>query len=177
VYFSRLPGGGLSPLGITWLAPLVGAWFGWRLGRADVPSPSPARALGRPAAALILGPLLALLVGRLFRTSWTSNFTVWAVVSLAVAAIAFAAWPALGRLLLAYAVAARVPVILVMALAIWKGWGTHYDLPPPGFPVLPRLRRWLWIGLLPQSTIWIAWTMATGAVGGALGWLAASRRR
>jgi hypothetical protein len=175
-YFSRLPGGGLSPLGITWLAPLFGFAFGWRLERAGARSPSPAKALGIPAAALVLGPLLAALAGRLLKTSWTSNFTLWAVVSVGVAAVAFLAWPALGRVLLAYAYAARVPVLLVMAVAIWRSLGTHYDLPPPGFPALPPLRRWLWIAVLPQMTIWVAWTMATGAIGGALGWQAARRR-
>ena len=175
-YFSRLPGGGLSPLGITWLAPLVGLYFGWRLERAGVRSPAPAVAFGLPAAALVVGPLVAVLGGRLLKTSWTSNFTLWAVVSVAAAAVAFASWPALGRVLLAYAYAARIPVLLVMAFAIWKNWGTHYDVPPPGFPALPPLRRWLWISLLPQTTIWVAWTMATGAIGGALGWRAASRR-
>lgn len=175
-YFNRLPGGGLSPLGITWLAPLVGFYFGWRLERAGLRSPSPAVAFGLPAAALVVGPLVAALGGRLFKTSWTSNFTLWAIVSVGVAAVAFAAWPALGRALLAYAYAARIPVVLVMAVAIWKSGGTHYDLPPPGFPALPPLRRWLWISVLPQMTIWVAWTMATGAIGGALGWLAASRR-
>jgi len=175
-YFSRLPGGGLSPLGITWLAPLVGFYFGWRLERVGLRSPSPAVAFGLPAAALVVGPLVAALGGRLFKTSWTSNFTLWAVVSVGVAAVAFAAWPALGRALLAYACAARIPVVLVMAVAIWKSAGTHYDLPPPGFPYLPPLRRWLFIAALPQMTIWVAWTTATGAIGGALGWLAASRR-
>ena len=90
-YFSRLPGGGLSPLGITWLAPLVGFYFGWRLERAGVRSPSPAIAFGVPAAALVVGPLVAALGGRLFKTSWTSNFALWAVVSVVVAAVAFAA--------------------------------------------------------------------------------------
>ena len=175
-YFSRLPGGGLSPLGISWLAPLVGFYFGWRLERAGVRSPSPAVAFGLPAAAILVGPLVAALGGRLLKTSWTSNFALWAIVSVGVAAAAFSAWPALGRVLLAYAYAARIPVVLVMAVAIWKGGGTHYDLPPPGFPALPPLRRWLWIAVLPQTTIWVAWTMATGAIGGALGWLAASRR-
>lgn len=176
-YFSRLPGGGLSPLGITWLAPLVGFYLGWRLERAGVRCPSPAAAFGFPAAALVVGPLLAVLAGRLLKTSWTSNFALWAVVSVAVAAVAFVAWPALGRPLLAYAYAARIPVAIVMAVAVWKGWGTHYDLMPPRFPVMPRLRRWLWAGLLPQATIWVAWTLATGAIFGALGWWVASRRR
>jgi hypothetical protein len=175
-YFSRLPGGGLSPLGITWLAPLVGLYFGWRLERAGVRSPAPAVAFGVPAAALVVGPLVAALGGRLLETSWTSNFTLWAVVSVGAAVVAFAAWPALGRVLLAYAYAARIPVLLVMAVAIWKNLGTHYDVPPPGFPALPPLKRWLWISLLPQTTIWVAWTMTTGAIGGALGWRVASRR-
>jgi hypothetical protein len=176
-YFSRLPGGGLSPLGITWLAPLVGFYFGWRLERAGARSPSPSRAFGLPAAALVLGPLFALLAGRVLKTSWTANFALWAVVSIAVAVAVFSAWPALGRLLLAYAYAARVPVALVMALAISRSWGTHYDVPPPGFPGLPPMRRWVWIALVPQATIWVAWTIATGAIAGALGHLVASRRR
>ena len=125
---------------------------------------------------LLAGPLLAVLGGRLLKTSWTGNFALWAVVSVAVAAAAFAAWPALGRLLLAYAYAARIPVALVAAAAVWKHLGTHYDVPPPGFPAMPQLSRWLWIGLLPQMTIWVAWTVALGVPFSALGWLLASRR-
>ena len=174
--FSRLPGGGLSPLGITWLVPFVGFTLGWRLERAGVPSPSPARAFGAPAAALAVGFLLATLAERALRPSWTANFALWAAAAVAVAAVAFAAWPALGRPLLAYAYAARVPVAVVMALAIGRSWGTHYDLPPPGFPAMPPLRRWLWIALLPQTTLWIAWTTAVGGVFGALGWRVARRR-
>jgi len=177
-YFSRLPGGGLSPLGITWLAPLVGLYFGWRLGRAGVPCPHPIVVVGLPVLALLGGGLLAALAGRLLKTSWTTNLALWGVAAVLVAGVVFAAWPALGRILLAYAYAARIPVAIVMALAVWRSWGTHYDLPPPGFPATFRLRRWLWIGLLPQTTIWVAWTMATGTVFGALGhWAATLRRR
>lgn len=173
--FSRLPGGGLALVGIAWLAPLVGLYLGWRLQRARVPAPSGMRSVFVPAAAAALGSLAALIAGKAFQTSWTANLALWGVVSALVAAVAFATWPALGRPLLAYAWAARVPVILVMALAIWKGWGTHYDVPPPGFPAMPPLRRWLWIGLLPQATMWVAWTMVTGTIAGALGWRAARR--
>jgi hypothetical protein len=174
-HFSRLPGGGLSPLGIAWLAPLVGLYFGWRLQRARVPAPSGVRSVFVPAAAAALGALAALIAGKALQASWTANFALWAVVSVLVAAVALAAWPALGRLLLAYAWTARFPVMLVMALAIWKGWGTHYDVPPPGFPAMPPLKRWLWTGLLPQATMWVAWTMVTGTIAGALGWRAARR--
>jgi len=176
-WFNRLPGGGLSPLGITWLAPLVGFYFGWRLERAGVPSPPPARAFGFPAAALAVGFLVATLAERLLQPAWTTNFALWAVAAIAVGAATFWSWPALWRPLLAYAYAARVPVALVAAFAIWRSWGTHYDVPPPGFPAMPQLRRWFWLGLLPQATLWVAWTLSTGAVLGALGWQAASRLR
>ena len=170
--FSRLPGGGLSPLGITWLAPLVGLFFGWRLWRSGEAPPPPAQAFGLPAAALAGGFLLGSLLERLMQPSWTASFVLWALAAVAVAAAAYASWPALGRPLLAYAYAARIPVALVMALAIWRRWGTHYDLPPPGFPLMPSLPLWFWTALLPQTTMWVGWTMATGVIGGALGWWA-----
>ena len=175
--WSRLPGGGLSPLGITWLAPRVGGYFGWRLARAGATSPRRGRAFGVPAGALVLGFLVGTLGERLLRPSPPSTIALWAVVSLGVAGAAFAAWPALGRPMLAYAGAARLPVALVMALALWRAWGTHYDARPPGFEGMTWVPLWLWTGLLPQATIWVAWTLATGAIGGAAGWLLASRRR
>ena len=176
-YFSRLPGGGLSPLGITWLAPLVGFYFGWRLERAGVRSPSPAVAFGVPAAALVFGPLVAALGGRLLKTSWTSNFTLWAVVSVGRG----------GRRLPRLAGPRPVPAGLRVRGPhsrrarhgrghLEERSGPTTTLPPPGFPALPPLRRWLWTSVLPQTTIWVAWTMATGALGGALGWRAARRR-
>jgi hypothetical protein len=177
-YFSRLPGGGLSPLGITWLAPLVGLYFGWRLARAGVPAPHPIVAAGVPVLVASSGVLVSLVVGRLAKTSWTANLALWGVVSIVVAAVVFASWPALGRNLLAYAYAARIPVAIVMAVAMWRHWGTHYDAPPPLFPTMLWLRRWLWTGLLPQTSIWVAWTMASGAICASLGhWAGAWRRR
>ena len=177
-YFSRLPGGGLSPLGITWLAPLMGIYVGWRLGRAGVPAPHPVVTIGVPVLAASAGAVVALVAGRLAKTGWTANLALWGVVSVLVAGVVLAAWPALGRILLAYAYAARIPVAIVMALAIWRHWGTHYDLAPPGYPPMAPLRRWLWTGLLPQSTIWVAWTLATGTILAPLGhWAGAWRRR
>lgn len=176
-YFSPLPGGGLALVGITWLVPLVGLYFGWQLGRVGLRPPSAAQGVGRPVAALVAGSLAALLVGRLLHTSWTANFTVWAAVSLVVTAVAYAGWPDLGRPLLAYALAARIPVAALMLAAIHRGWGTHYDAPPPGFPAMAPLRRWLWTGLLPQTTIWVAFTVSVGVIFGVLGGIVTLRRR
>jgi hypothetical protein len=107
----------------------------------------------------------------------TGRFAVWGVSSLIGAALALAAWPALGRVLLAYALGARLPVVGVMYLAIHGGWKTHYDAAPPRFPSMLPTRRWLWTGVLPQLTIWVAWTMILGALFGVLGFVLGSQRR
>jgi len=177
-YFSRLPGGGLAIVGIAWLAPAVGAYLGWRLTRAGIRSPGVASLAGWPAGALLLGLAIGYGLERVVQPSWTGTLVLWAMVAVLVALMSFITWPALGWPLLVYAAAARLPVALVMAFAIWRRWGTHYDAPPPGFPGLPPMARWLWTGLLPQTTIWIAFTLAVGMTGAALGvWLASRRAR
>ena len=45
-------------------------------------------------------------------------------------AIGILAWPALGRTLLASGLAARIPVALLMLVAMLGNWGTHYDARP-----------------------------------------------
>ena len=172
-HFSRLPGGGLATVGITWLIPLVGLWAGWRLGRAGHRPDSPVRAAWQPLAALAAAWAVAALLGRVAHTGWTSNFLLWAVASLVAVAGAYLAWPAAAAVLLAYAAAARGFVAAVMAVAIARGWGTHYDAVPPGFPSMDRLPRFLLLGLLPQMTIWVALTVALGVACAALGHRAA----
>ena len=61
--FSRVAGGGLAVVGIAWLVPILGFYFGYRLGRARVSPSSPVRAAGLPVAAL---DLLAAVLSQLF---------------------------------------------------------------------------------------------------------------
>jgi hypothetical protein len=65
----------------------------------------------------------------------------------------------------------------VMALAIRGGWGTHYDALPPGFPILTRPALWFWTGLVPQATVWFAYTVAVGSAFSAVGIYLARRPR
>lgn len=177
-YFSRLPGGGLAVVGIVWLVPLVGAYFGWRLARAGVRPPALSSLAGWPAGALLLGLAIGYGLERVVQPSWTGTFVLWAMVAVFVGLMSFVTWPALGWPLLAYAFAARVPVALVMAFAIRARWGTHYDAPAPGLTAFFPMQRWLWTGLLPQFTIWIAFTLAVGMCAAAAGvWLASRRPR
>jgi hypothetical protein len=55
-----------------------------------------------------------------------------------------------------------------MLAAILGNWGTHYDVAPPNFPAMSPLAKWLLIGLMPQMTIWIWFTIAAGALLGAI---------
>jgi hypothetical protein len=92
--------------------------------------------------------------------------------------VAIRAWPELGRVLTLYGLAARIPVAIVMLLAIFGGWGTHYDVPPsPEFPEMAPLELWFWIGLLPQLTIWIAFTVVVGMLFGLIAVAIVQRRR
>jgi hypothetical protein len=93
---------------------------------------------------------------------------ILAVSSLLGAFVASRGWPALGRVLGAYALAARIPVALLMLVAMSANWGTHYELGPPGMPALGLMARWALIGLLPQMTFWIAFTIVVGAIFGAV---------
>jgi hypothetical protein len=165
--FSREAGGGGSLVGIAWLVPLFGAWFGWTLGRAGERPDSPWRALGFTVLALAILPVSGLVAGKLgIEPRSLTTLGIFAVVSIAGLVVAFLAWPALGRVLLAYGLAARIPVVLVMLAAILGNWGTHYDVPPPGVPEMTGLWKWLVIGVLPQMTIWLWFTSVIGGLFG-----------
>ncbi len=174
--FSREPGGGYALVGISWLVPVFGAWFGWRIAR-DGSVPRIGRGLGLTLLALVLMPAIGVAAhaAGLAEVGF-GTFALYVVGAIVGAVLGFRAWPALGRTLLAYALAARVPVALVMLFAIFGSWGTHYDVAPPGLPPMAPLPKWLLIGLLPQMSIWIWFTVVFGSLFG-LAAAALARRR
>jgi hypothetical protein len=171
-FFSREAGGGSAIVGIAWLVPVFGGWFGWALARAGERPASFPRAFVMLVLAFAVVPLAGFVAARA-GVNPTSLSMLWIFVGAAVVAIAVAAaaWPALGRTLLAYALAARIPVVIVMLLAMLGNWGTHYDVAPPDFPEMGTLAKWFTIGVAPQLTIWIAYTLV---IGGLIGLVAAA---
>lgn len=178
--FNRAAGGGGALVGISWLPPVFGILFAIQLARAGHGPRSGGRAVGMAvlgvaaAAAVIAG-------GSALGAIRPGGFSLLALVLLTTAiavgaAIAWWGWPALGQTLLAYAFAARVPVALLMLVAMLGGWGTHYDVAPPGFPEMGVFSKWIMIGALPQLTTWIAFTVLSGAVFGSIAGAVASRR-
>lgn len=95
-------------------------------------------------------------------------FTLCAAGAVAALFLARNAWPALFSTLFAYGLAARIPVIIIMFFAIMGNWGTHYDVPPPNFPETTPFAKWFAIGLLPQLTFWIVFTVTIGLIFGGL---------
>ncbi len=177
VLFNPAPGGGAALVGITWLVPVFGAYFALRLarGEADVQA---GRVLAISILALGVVFAIHLWVGTIKKEQSSQGILgVFAVSSVLGGLVGLSAWPALARALLVYGLAARVPVVLVTLAAIRGDWRTHYDQPPPGFPYIgASLAKWLWIGLLPQMTIWMAYTVIVGSIAGGLALLVAGRR-
>jgi hypothetical protein len=169
-----------SLVGIVWLVPVFGAWFGWKLTRAGSGPRSLGRAFGLTLASLavlplfpVLAPKAGILTERLWRPNvpLTESFTILSVFvafSIVGQAIGLLAWPALGRTLLAYGLAARVPIALLMLVAMLGNWGTHYDARPSYLPQMSTLGWWVALGLVPQLFFWIWYTIVVGALFGSV---------
>jgi hypothetical protein len=167
--FNPAAGGGGALVGIAWLVPVFGAWFGWKLARAGERPGSVGKAIGFALLGFAIVPALGFLAVKLGLSQQSfASFGVFIVLAIIGAYLAYRAWPGLGRTLFAYALAARIPVIIVMLLAMLGNWGTHYDVAPPDFPAMGAIQKWLLIGVLPQLTIWIWFTIALGAITGSI---------
>jgi hypothetical protein len=64
-----------------------------------------------------------------------------------------------------------------MLFAILGSWGTHYDVAPPNFPEMSAIAKWFLIGVVPQLTAWIWFTIALGAIFGTLAVAVTGRAR
>lgn len=168
-FFSREAGGAGALVGIVWLVPVFGIYFALKLTHLGQGPKGVATVLGHAFLALLLLPAAAI-ASRMFgiELGTPGGIAIFAVASLLAAVVAGRGWPALGRTLFAYGLAARVPVALLMLVAILGEWGTHYEKGAPGFPTMGAFARWFWIGLVPQLTFWVGFTIVVGAIFGGL---------
>lgn len=177
-FFSREAGGAGAVVGIVWLVPIFGVRFALTLSKAGQRPPGTASALGYSILGFAMLPVVGFLATKLGLSAQSfATFALYVVVSVLGGIVAFRGWPALGRALFAYGLAARVPVAIVMLFAILGNWGTHYDIAPPGFPEMSAISKWLLIGVLPQLTFWMWFTIAAGGIFGAIAVALAGRTR
>ena len=177
--FNREAGGGGAVVGIVWLVPIFGIYFALRLVREGTGPGKLLRAFGLVIVAMVVLPASGAAAGAAGLDPFgIPTLVIVAVASVVAIVVAFVGWPELGRVLIAYGLAARIPVAIVMLIAIFANWGTHYDVPPtPDFPEMAPLVKWFWIGFLPQMTVWIAFTVVVGMLFGLVAVAIAHRGR
>jgi hypothetical protein len=169
-WFSAAAGGGGAIIGISWLPIIFGPYFALKLtASGDGPS-----RIGKAMGFAFLGVVVFLLGSFLFVATFShpSILTLLAFPIMLIAAlIPGIGWRSLGRALFAYALAARIPVLIVMLLAMegngGQGWGTHYDAIAPMFASASFAKKFFYEAAVPQMTMWIGWTVVLGAILGA----------
>jgi hypothetical protein len=176
--FGKEAGGGGSLVGISWLIPVFGLYFGYRLAKQGLAPGNAGKVAGFAVLALVavFGLVAGAQKGGL---PFAAQLALFCVASVAAVVFVYRSWPEFGKTVLAYALAARIPVVIVMLVAILGNWGTHYDVAPPNNPQIEAMSpivKWFWIGVVPQMTVWIFMTHVGGAVLGALGAVVGRRR-
>jgi hypothetical protein len=161
-----VPAGLTWVFGITWLALPFGAYFAWRLVRAGYGPASRIKLL----LCVVVGIVITL-AGLFLRPPLPFPqilLYIWLTMVIA-AAVQLAGWPELVRVLLAYGLAARIPVVVVMFFAMLGNWGTHYDY--VGMPAEFNMSFWprfLWLAFFPQLIFWVGYTILTGSLAGSI---------
>lgn len=164
-WFDTSAGGGAALVGITWLPIIFGPYFALKLSRAGHGWPSGAKAAGFLLLAIIVYVGSGFLAFSTLRHP--SYLTIALFLGMLVAAfIPGLGWQTLGKALVAYAFAARIPVLIVMFIAMRAGWVTHYSRVSPVFAHLEFARQYLYEALVPQMTLWMGWTVVVGALCG-----------
>jgi len=167
ILFGRTAGGGGALIGISWLPLILGPYFAWKLVRAGQGPAGCGRAIGY--AVLGLGVFFAG-ASIAFGQPFTATRQLLGYLVMAAAVLPeFVCWRSFAKTLLAYAYAARIPVVVIMYFAIQGNWGTHYDALPPDVPVpADPLARFAVIGLLPQLIFWVVYTVIVGGLLGSI---------
>jgi hypothetical protein len=168
VLFSREAGGGGAIVGISWLPILFGVYFGLKLANAGHGPTSGWKSAGFSLLAVVVVAVVFLGASALSGGSPLASLAGGAVGSLLALFVLSKGWSEMFKTLLAYAFAARIPVVLVMLVAILGDWGTHYDVLPPEAPEMAPFVKWLVIGVVPQMTFWIAFTVLVGNLFGSV---------
>jgi len=170
-WFNAAAGGGLAIVGISWLPIIFGPYFALKLAGAGDPPSSVGKAIGLAFAGLgvmVLGGVIAGVLQHLHQEALSS---IGELVMLAGAFVTRLGWRSLGNTLLAYALAARIPVVIVMLIAMLgnggNGWGTHYDV-VPNFPYHSLAAKFVLAAVVPQLTFWIGWTVVVGTIFGSI---------
>ncbi|MBK8100413.1 MAG: hypothetical protein IPK26_25225 [Planctomycetes bacterium] len=160
--FGSAAGGGGALVGIGWLIPVFGWWFGRQLSGLGLRPPE------RAWMFLLIGVVAtaggAALGALVFPGEWP-GFVLALLAAAAGGVAAWLAWPALGAVLLRYALVARGPVLVLTLWATTQDYGTHYEKLHEQAPALGTAAR-IAVLCAAQIGLWIPVTLLGGAVFG-----------
>ena len=171
-WVSSAAGGGGAIIGIFWLPLIFGPYFAWKLAAAGDGPASVGKAIGMSA----LGLVVLLAGGVAFGIGLSKHMVPLIVLgfllALASAFVPRLGWRSFGNALLAYAFAARIPVLVVMFIAMsangGQGCGTHYDVAGPDFVVTSFAQKFMYLAFSPEMSLWIGWTAIIGGLLGSI---------
>src|SRR5205814_817784 len=167
-WFNPAPGGPGPMLFVTTvLPPIFGVYFAFRLARIGEGPGSAARAFGLAllgAVMLVLGFYVSFLLGARF----TGKLELGYLMMAAAAALQFPAWSRFSKTQSAYALSARIPIVVITLLALRGHWGTHFDNVQARYAQMGFWPAYLYFALLPQLVFWVSYTVVSGAVVGTI---------
>ncbi len=159
-FFRRSAGGGGAIVGISWLAAIFAVYFALKMRKTGQAIESKGKAIGLSALSLVMmvaGTILLFSGGGEFRFTW--KVAAGILILFAAIWVMRLAWPAYWNVMLTYALAARIPVIIIMYMAMQGNWSTHYDAAPPNVAYPDLMAKYVALGLVPQLLFWIPFTV------------------
>jgi len=155
-------------LGIAFLVPIFGFWFGAVMSRGGNRPKSIGKALGLHllAAAVFVGSFVAIMQVVKPDTQSLEGVQKMLIMSCAgaglAALVALFAWPRMWGTQLIYALLARIPVVGITYVACQRGWDTHHvKLGPGNLQIADPMVKAFWLSV-PQLTIWPVFTIIVG---------------
>jgi len=175
LFFGSAKGGGLAIVGISWLPFIFGPYFAVKLARSGHGPTGLLKSIVFPLLGFII-VFIAVIVGFLPKFDYPGKEWVGYLLIALGAAVVALGWPALFRVLVAYGYAARIPLLILMYLAIRRRWPTHYAVLPSMYAGVSRSQAYLHVVVLPQMIFWVAATVLVGSLTGAVAAACMARR-
>ena len=173
--FGSSGGGGLSLVGIAWLIPVVGFWFGYRYTEDGHGPDQPGSVLMSAGLSIAVAVVATILLNVLIAPVPPMSIVYTCACAAGASLLMLPAWPRVFFALFLYGLAARIPVIVITFVAVRVWPTTHYARAPAGLEGGPNeLAGWL---SLAQLGVWVPATIVLGGLAASLGAMFSSRRR
>jgi len=174
-WFGTEAGSPMNPFGIVWLVPVVGLLLGRRLAQGGG-APKFVAGFFVPMFGFLMLMASMGMLGDNFEGEQLIEVMDYVMLGAPVLSLlALFVWPRAFVAMLAYAVLARVPVMLIQYLDIQNGWQTHYGKVHEAFAGRDADAR-IWMLTKAQLCFWMSFTVLLGCAFAAVGAATARRR-